>query len=98
MSKINKNIEGYEMVANVTEAVGGEYTPQTHLFIVKRNSKCGWGGSEGLDGIVAVAENTNENYERFCKMCPFNDKEYDLEFGTIFHEPNGEDYIEFHWS
>ena len=97
MSKINKNIEGYEMVANVTEAVGGEYTPQTHLFIVKRNSKCG-GGTEGLDGIMAVCENTNENYERFRKMCPFNDTECYLEFGTIFHENNGNDYIEFHWS
>lgn len=97
MTKINKNIEGYEMVANVTEAFGGEYTPQTHLFIVKRNSRCGE-GSEGLDGLVAVCENTNENYERFRKMCPWNDKECRLEFGTIFHEPNGEDYIEFHWS
>jgi hypothetical protein len=97
MTQINKNIEGYEMVANVTKAFGGEYTPQTHLFIVKRNSNCGW-GSEGLDAIVAVCENTNENYERFRKMCPFNDKEYDLEFGTIFHELNGTDYIEFHWS
>ena len=97
MTQINKNIEGYEMVANVTEAVGGEYTPQTHLFIVKRNSKCG-GGEEGLDGIMAVCENTNENYERFRKMCPFGDKEYEMEFGTIFHRLNGTDYIEFHWS
>lgn len=100
---INNNIIGYELVKNVTSAVGCERTSQTHLFIVKRNSKCGW-GEEGLDGLVAVAENTNENYEKFRAMCPWTDKENILWWGTIIQnfdykkfEYDGTSRIEFHW-
>jgi hypothetical protein len=47
MTKINKNIEGYEMVKNVVEALGCQRTNITHLFAVKRNSRCGFGNAVG---------------------------------------------------
>ena len=102
-SMINNSIIGYELVKTVVSAVGCERAGQTHLFVCKRDSNCGW-GEKGLDGIVAVGENTHENYEKFREMCPWDSTEYILWWGTIIpnydykkREYTGTDRIEFHW-
>lgn len=104
MNNINKNIEGYEMVKNVVEALGWERCGCTHLFAVKRGSGCG-GGKEGLDGIVAVSEDTSyENYKRLQEQFPFED--YIIWYGTIRPKYNRELHrydetqkvIDFYWS
>ncbi len=99
---INPNIEGYEFVKNVVEALGCERTHCDYLFAVKLNCGCGF-GKKGLDAIVAVTKNTHDNYERLKREFPFDD--YIVWHGTIIPNYNfkkrefeGNDRIEFYWS
>ena len=83
---INKNINGYELVKNVTKAGGYEHCGQNLLFAVRRDSE------DYLEGLCEVRENTRENYRELDTKYPFEEG-YIIWFGEV-----AGDKIRFYWS
>lgn len=86
---IFQGINGYDLVKDVTKVTYGEYTPQTHLFVVERDRRL------ELSAIVEVAVNERGKCDELRGKWmdgKFDHDKYMIEFGWIWG-----DEIEYHW-
>lgn len=91
MSKVNKDIMGYDLVKDVVRAEGYERCPTDKLFAIRR------GEGNYLERLAEVRENTRENLAEM--KAKFNSEEYIIWWGTVNYDLDGnEDEIEFYWS